>query len=147
MDDVADRLAVGQVGVEPGLKALGVQGQRHARVDLRRHAAGRLGEDGTARLAVRPFAPDACQPDRLPILAAQEVRLLLAVHRQPLVPAIRRHQAAVMGERPAEVVGAGHLLDGRLDGLGRLVLRPVRPITPPHLPSPAVRHRWDAAPR
>ena len=87
MDDMTDRLAVCQVGIEPGLQALGIQGQRHARVDLRRHAAGRLGEDGAAGLAVRPLAPDARQPDRLTILAAQEMRLLPAVHRQPFIPA------------------------------------------------------------
>lgn len=133
MDDVADRLAVGQVGIEPGLHALDVQGQRHARVDLRRHPASRLGENGAAGLAVRPLAPDARQPDRLAILAAQEVRLLPAVLRQPLVPAIRRHQAAVMGERPFEVVGGGNLLDGGVDGLGRLLFRPVRMVAPPHL--------------
>lgn len=120
-------------GVEPRLQALGIQGQRHAIVYLLDHAARRLGEDGTAGLAVRPFAPDARQPDRLVILAAQEVRLLPAVHRQPLVPAIRRHQAAVMGERSAEIVGGGHLLDGGVDRLWRLLLRPVRPIAPPHL--------------
>lgn len=91
MDDVADRLAIGQVGIDPGLQALGVQGQRHTRVDVRRHTAGRLGKDGAARLAVRPFAPDTRQPDRLSILAAQEVRLLPAAHRQPFIPAICRH--------------------------------------------------------
>lgn len=133
MDDVADRLTVGQVGIEPGLEALSVQEQRHARVDLRRRAAGLLGEDGAARLAVRPLAPDARQPDRLAILAAQEVGLFPAIHRQPLEPAIRRHQAAVMGECPFEVVGGGHLLDGGVDRLGRFLLRPVRPIASPHL--------------
>lgn len=130
---MANRLAIDQVRVEPGLQALGIQGQRHAIVDLLGHAARRLGEDGAAGLAIRPFAPDARQPDRLAILAAQEVRLLPAVHRQPLVPAIRWHQAAVMGKRPAEVVGGRHLLDGGVDGLGRLLLRPVRPIAPPDL--------------
>lgn len=49
MDDMTDRLAVGQVEIETGLQALGIQGQGHARVDLRRHAAGRLGEDGAPR--------------------------------------------------------------------------------------------------
>lgn len=38
-----------------------------------------------------------------------------------------------MGECPAEVVGGGHLLDSGVDGLGRLLLRPVRPVAPPHL--------------
>lgn len=109
MDDMADRLAIGQVGIDPGFEAIRVQCQRHARVDLRRHPASRLGEDRAAGLAVWPLAPDARQPDRLAIPAAQEMRLLPAINRQPLVPAIRRHQAAVMGERPAEVVGGGHL--------------------------------------
>lgn len=133
VDDVADRLAISQERIEPWLEALLVQGQGHAEVDLCRHAAGRLGEDRAAGLAVRPLAPDARQPDRLAILAAQEVRLLLPVHQQPLVPAIRRHQAAVMGERPFEVVGGGHLLDGGVDGLRCLLFRPVRPVAPPHL--------------
>lgn len=128
---MADCLAIGQLGIEPGLQALLVEYHRHARVDLLGDATGRLGQYRATWLAVGSLRPDPGEPQRLAVAAGQVVGLLAVLYCLPLVPAIGRHQAAVMGEGPAEVGRGSDLLDGGVDGLRGLVVGPVRSVAPP----------------
>src|SRR5690554_7550563 len=96
-------------------------------------AASRFGQDRAAGCSVCALGPNGSQPNRLAVLSAQKVWLLLAIHLQPLVPPISRHQAAVASKRSLEEVGGSHLLDSGIDRLRSTLLGPVGLIAPPHL--------------
>lgn len=85
---MADCLAIGQLGIEPGLQALLVEYQRHARVDLLGDATGRLGQYRATWLAVGSLRPDPGEPQRLAVAAGQVVGLLAAIHGMPFIPAV-----------------------------------------------------------
>lgn len=103
MDPVADGLTVGQPRIEPGRQTLLIQDQRHARVYRLVNAAGELGEDDAAGLAARPLRPDTGERKRFAVLAGQVMGLLASLLGQPLIQAVGRYQAAVMGEGVSEV--------------------------------------------
>lgn len=130
--EAADGVAVGQRRIEPGFQALIGKDQRHAVVDVRRRAAGGLGQYRDARLAIGALGPDTGEEERLPILSAQKVRLLGFGAGQPLEPAVGRHQAAVALKRRLVELGGGHRLDSGVDRLRRCLPSPFGLVAPPH---------------
>ena len=82
--------------------------------------ADRCGGDHTAahQRAVRPLPdrPEAGEGEHTAVGSGHEIRLLGGrVPAYPLVPAVGRHQAAALGERPGVRVGGGHRLGPGVD--------------------------------
>ncbi len=131
LDRVPQDCPAVHVRIEPGLQAAVVQDQPHSRVDVGRRFPCRFGDDRAAGPVIGADHPDAGHEYRFPIFPGEEPGLLSVICRFPLVPAVGRHQAAVLVKRVAEIAAAFQVLGLGVDRLRRAVAGPVRPVTPP----------------
>ncbi|CDG56021.1 hypothetical protein HALA3H3_p10007 [Halomonas sp. A3H3] len=113
------RVAILHLGVEPGISASGYD-DRHAAMNLLRHALSRLSHDRAPQLAISSLGEDARQKQqatRGPVEVEGELALSLV---PPLEPAVHRHQAAVASEsafpEPArgQALGPGYMRARRI---------------------------------
>src|SRR5690554_1045090 len=133
MHGSADGVAFYQIRIQPRLKAVVVQYQRHPVVDVAGDAAGGLGDDGAAGGVFIQRRPDTAQEQRLAILPGEEVRLLAALPWHPLIPAVCGDQTAMLVEGTTEVARAVQPLGAGIDRCRATLTGPLRAVAPPEV--------------